>query len=167
MFVSSFDREWICVKGSLFSCWQGASYLKSVEFYDSESNSWKINGGMNYRRLGGGVGVIKLQQYDSILYGTNSASGSASASPDDIKNRSLSKLVDLWMTPISICLTGHVQTTDVCSLPFLSMIDVFFFSEKDEVPSARRLIQCEGKGNRHRQKSLLLFVRLSRFFFRW
>lgn len=73
----------------------GASYLKSVEFYDSESNSWKINGGMNYRRLGGGVGVIKLQQYDSILYGTNSASGSASASPDDIKNRSLSKLVDL------------------------------------------------------------------------
>jgi len=50
---------------------------------------------MNYRRLGGGVGVIKLQQYDSILYGTNSASGCSSTSPDDIKNRSLSKLVDL------------------------------------------------------------------------
>lgn len=47
---------------------------------------------MNYRRLGGGVGVIKVQQYDSILYGTNSNS---STSPDDIKNRSLSKLVDL------------------------------------------------------------------------
>jgi hypothetical protein len=60
--------------------------------YDSESNSWKLHGGMNYRRLGGGVGVIKVQQYDSILSGTNC---SPSTSPDDIKNRSLSKLVDL------------------------------------------------------------------------
>ncbi|CAF3382448.1 unnamed protein product [Rotaria sp. Silwood1] len=73
----------------------GASYLKSVELYDSESNSWKLHGGMNYRRLGGGVGVIKVQQYDSILYGTNSVSGSSSTSPDDSKHRSLSKLVDL------------------------------------------------------------------------
>ncbi|CAF4103058.1 unnamed protein product, partial [Rotaria magnacalcarata] len=72
----------------------GTAYLKSVELYDSESNSWKLQGGMNYRRLGGGVGVIKIQQYDSILYGNNSTSGS-SASPDDSKNRSLSKLVDL------------------------------------------------------------------------
>jgi hypothetical protein len=63
--------------------------------YDSESNSWKLHGGMNYRRLGGGVGVIKVQQYDSILYGTNLASGCSPTSPDDIKNRSLSKLVDL------------------------------------------------------------------------
>jgi hypothetical protein len=44
---------------------------------------------MNYRRLGGGVGVIKIQQYDSILHGSNSTS------PDDLKNRSLSTLVDL------------------------------------------------------------------------
>ncbi len=63
--------------------------------YDSESNSWKLHGGMNYRRLGGGVGVIKVQQYDSILSGINCISGSPSTSPDDIKNRSLSKLVDL------------------------------------------------------------------------
>jgi hypothetical protein len=63
--------------------------------YDSEGNSWKLHVGMNYRRLGGGVGVIKVQQYDSILYLTNSASGCSSTSPDDIKHRSLSKLVDL------------------------------------------------------------------------
>ncbi|CAF4621059.1 unnamed protein product [Rotaria sp. Silwood1] len=73
----------------------GAAYLKSVELYDSESNSWKLHGGMNYRRLGGGVGVIKVQQYDSILYGSNSTSNILSTSPDDLKNRSLSTLVDL------------------------------------------------------------------------
>ena len=65
-----------------------------MELYDSESNSWKLHGGMNYRRLGGGVGVIQVQQYDSILCGTLNFAG-ASTSPDDMKNRSLSKLVDL------------------------------------------------------------------------
>ena len=70
--------------------------MKSVELYDSESNSWKLHGGMNYRRLGGGVGVIKVQQYDSILYGSNPTSNNVvSTSPDDLKNRSLSTLVDL------------------------------------------------------------------------
>jgi len=69
--------------------------LKSVELYDSESNCWKLHGGMNYRRLGGGVGVIKVQQYDSILYGSNSTSTIVPTSPEDIKNRSLSTLVDL------------------------------------------------------------------------
>ncbi|CAF4211684.1 unnamed protein product, partial [Rotaria sp. Silwood2] len=73
----------------------GAAYLKSVELYDSESNSWKLHGRMNYRRLGGGVGVIKIQQYDSILYGSNSTSNILSTSPDDLKNRSLSTYVDL------------------------------------------------------------------------
>ena len=65
--------------------------MKSVELYDSDSNSWKLHGGMNYRRLGGGVGVIKVQPNDSVLYGNTSAS----LSPDDIQNRTLSKLVDL------------------------------------------------------------------------
>jgi hypothetical protein len=50
---------------------------------------------MNYRRLGGGVGVIKVQQYDSILYGSNSTSNVVPTSPDDLKNRSISTLVDL------------------------------------------------------------------------
>ena len=70
--------------------------MKSVELYDSESNSWKLHGGMNCRRLGGGVGVIKVQQHESLLYGTKFTSSlSSSISPDDIQNRSLSKLVDL------------------------------------------------------------------------
>ena len=63
--------------------------------YDNESNSWKLNGGMNYRRLGGGVGVIKIQQYDSILYASNSTSNVVPTSPDDLKGRSISTLVDL------------------------------------------------------------------------
>ncbi len=33
---------------------------------------------MNYRRWGGGVGVIKVQQYDSILYKSNSTSSDES-----------------------------------------------------------------------------------------
>ena len=75
---------------------KGAAYLKSVELYDNDSNSWKLHGGMNYRRLGGGVGVLKVQPNDSILYETNSTlTSSGSISPDDIKNRALSKLVDL------------------------------------------------------------------------
>ena len=45
----------------------GTSYLKTVEIFDAESNSWKINSSMIYRRLGGGVGTIKLQK-DSVLY---------------------------------------------------------------------------------------------------
>ncbi len=44
----------------------------------SESNSWRLHSGMNYRRWGGGVGVIKVQQYDSILYKSNSTSSDES-----------------------------------------------------------------------------------------
>ena len=50
---------------------------------------------MNYRRLGGGVGVIKIRQRDSILYESNSTFNSALLSPDDLKSRVLSTLVDL------------------------------------------------------------------------
>ena len=38
----------------------GACYLKTVEVYTPESNTWKLYDGMHYRRLGGGVGVITL-----------------------------------------------------------------------------------------------------------
>ena len=40
----------------------GTTYLKTIEVYDSEQNCWKLYGGMNYRRLGGGVGVVKMSQ---------------------------------------------------------------------------------------------------------
>ena len=42
----------------------GLNYLKSVEILDSENGSWRMcagKGNMHYRRLGGGVGVVKLQ----------------------------------------------------------------------------------------------------------
>jgi kelch-like protein 20 len=95
MAIGGFDVRRMEILGFFFSSFsfvQGAAYLKSVELYDSESNSWKLHGGMNYRRLGGGVGVIKVQQYDNTLFGGGTLS---SSSPDDLKNRSLSKLVDL------------------------------------------------------------------------
>ena len=46
----------------------GTTYLKTVEIYNAETNSWQLNGGMNYRRLGGGVGVIRLHQHDVHLW---------------------------------------------------------------------------------------------------
>jgi len=50
---------------------------------------------MNYRRLSSGVSIIKAQQYDSILYESNSTSNVILTSPDDLKNPSLSLLADL------------------------------------------------------------------------
>nr|AAW27139.1 SJCHGC06437 protein [Schistosoma japonicum] len=38
----------------------GATYLKSVELYDPDANCWSVRGSMNSRRLGGGVGVVRL-----------------------------------------------------------------------------------------------------------
>jgi len=46
----------------------GTTYLKTVEVYDPEQNCWKIYGGMNYRRLGGGVGVVKMPHPDGHLW---------------------------------------------------------------------------------------------------
>lgn len=40
----------------------GSSYLKTCEVYDVEVNCWKISCSMIYRRLGGGVGVVKMQK---------------------------------------------------------------------------------------------------------
>jgi len=50
------------VNGQLMAVggFDGACYLKTVEVYTPESNTWKLYDGMHYRRLGGGVGVITL-----------------------------------------------------------------------------------------------------------
>ncbi|KAH9402380.1 Kelch-like protein 20, partial [Tyrophagus putrescentiae] len=51
------------VNGKLYAVggFDGQTYLKTVEVYDNEANSWSLCGnGMNYRRLGGGVGVIQI-----------------------------------------------------------------------------------------------------------
>jgi len=45
----------------------GTTYLKTVEVYDPDQQIWKLNGSMMYRRLGGGVGVVKIDK-DSILF---------------------------------------------------------------------------------------------------
>lgn len=46
----------------------GTTYLKTVEVYDPEQNCWKLYGGMNYRRLGGGVGVVRMPQQEVQLW---------------------------------------------------------------------------------------------------
>ena len=41
----------------------GVNYLKTVEILDCENGNWRLcsgAGNMHYRRLGGGVGVVKL-----------------------------------------------------------------------------------------------------------
>lgn len=50
----------------------GANYLKSVEIFDPEQQQWKQCSSMIYRRLGGGVGVVKLDR-DSILLNNKSS----------------------------------------------------------------------------------------------
>eukprot|EP00096_Caligus_rogercresseyi_P007352 TRINITY_DN2518_c0_g2_i1.p1 TRINITY_DN2518_c0_g2~~TRINITY_DN2518_c0_g2_i1.p1 ORF type:complete len:606 (-),score=177.56 TRINITY_DN2518_c0_g2_i1:164-1981(-) len=55
------------VNGQLYAVggFDGTTYLKTVEVFDQEANNnWKICGSMNYRRLGGGVGVVKMPQVD-------------------------------------------------------------------------------------------------------
>ncbi|VDP92372.1 unnamed protein product [Echinostoma caproni] len=51
----------------------GATYLKTVELYDPEANCWLLRGSMNSRRLGGGVGVVRLANATWNL-GLNSSS---------------------------------------------------------------------------------------------
>ncbi len=50
------------VNGQLYAVggFDGTTYLKTVELYERESAAWRHSGNMNYRRLGGGVGVAKL-----------------------------------------------------------------------------------------------------------
>ena len=43
----------------------GSTYLKTIEVYDPETNQWRLCGSMNYRRLGGGVGVIRMPQHET------------------------------------------------------------------------------------------------------
>ena len=53
----------------------GVNYLKTVEIFNHNSSNWILcgnTGSMHYRRLGGGVGVVKLKQpfaYDRKVVG--------------------------------------------------------------------------------------------------
>lgn len=46
----------------------GSTYLKTVEVYDADSNCWRLTGHMNSRRLGGGVGVVRLAQHEPSVF---------------------------------------------------------------------------------------------------
>lgn len=46
----------------------GSTYLKTVEVYDAESNCWRLCGHMNSRRLGGGVGVVRLAHHEPVFW---------------------------------------------------------------------------------------------------
>ena len=56
------------VNGQLLAVggFDGNTYLKTIEVFDPVSNQWKLYGGMNYRRLGGGVGVVQLPLSDAF-----------------------------------------------------------------------------------------------------
>uniref|UniRef100_A0A1I7WPW9 Kelch repeat protein n=1 Tax=Heterorhabditis bacteriophora TaxID=37862 RepID=A0A1I7WPW9_HETBA len=43
----------------------GTTYLKTVEVFDPDGNQWRHHGCMNYRRLGGGVGVVRMPHSES------------------------------------------------------------------------------------------------------
>ena len=50
------------MNGQLFAVggFDGTTYLKTIEVFDHEANNWKLCGSMNFRRLGGGVGVVRM-----------------------------------------------------------------------------------------------------------
>lgn len=58
------------VNGLLYAVggFDGTAYLKTIEVYDSEQNQWKLCGCMNYRRLGGGVGVMRAPQTENYIW---------------------------------------------------------------------------------------------------
>ncbi|VDK47382.1 unnamed protein product [Anisakis simplex] len=69
-------NEWVglaVVNGQLYAVggFDGTTYLKTVEVYDRELNQWRQSGCMTYRRLGGGVGVVRLAN-DHTLPSSNS-----------------------------------------------------------------------------------------------
>lgn len=45
----------------------GSTYLKTIEVYDPEKNQWCLCGSMNYRRLGGGVGVVRIPHLETYF----------------------------------------------------------------------------------------------------
>lgn len=58
------------VNGQLYAVggFDGTAYLKTIEGYDPETNQWKLCGCMNYRRLGGGVGVMRAPQTENYMW---------------------------------------------------------------------------------------------------
>lgn len=68
--LSYFQVGLAVVNGLLYAVggFDGTAYLKTIEVYDSEQNQWKLCGCMNYRRLGGGVGVMRAPQTENYIW---------------------------------------------------------------------------------------------------
>lgn len=68
--LSNFQVGLAVVNGQLYAVggFDGTAYLKTIEFYDTEQNQWRLCGSMNYRRLGGGVGVMKAPQTENRIW---------------------------------------------------------------------------------------------------
>lgn len=58
------------VNGQLYAVggFDGTAYLKTIEVYDPDQNQWRLCGAMNYRRLGGGVGVMRAPQTENYFW---------------------------------------------------------------------------------------------------
>lgn len=58
------------VNGQLYAVggFDGTAYLKTIEVYDTDQNQWRLCGAMNYRRLGGGVGVMRAPQTENYFW---------------------------------------------------------------------------------------------------
>ena len=69
-FFREFQVGLAVVNGQLFAVggFDGTTYLKTIEVYDKEANNWKLCGSMNCRRLGGGVGVVKMPHTDAHFW---------------------------------------------------------------------------------------------------
>ncbi|KAI1236499.1 hypothetical protein IHE44_0014749 [Lamprotornis superbus] len=77
------------VNGQLMAVggFDGTTYLKTIEVFDPDANTWRLYGGMNYRRLGGGVGVIKMTHCESHIWVQVSSANSGTHSYSCWKGR--------------------------------------------------------------------------------
>lgn len=72
----------------------GTTYLKTCEIFDPDTNVWKLSGSMIYRRLGGGVGVVKMTKEASTGCMNNSLNESRTQST----NMSITSKMKLFFT---------------------------------------------------------------------
>jgi hypothetical protein len=70
LYNSLFQVGLAVVNGQLYAVggFDGTAYLKTIEVYDTDQNQWRLCGAMNYRRLGGGVGVMRAPQTENYFW---------------------------------------------------------------------------------------------------
>jgi hypothetical protein len=108
-----------------------------------ESNTWKINSSMIYRRLGGGVGTIKLQK-DSVLYNltpnilnvtpNNNQQQQQQQQTRQFNNAPSSNVVNL-NTQVLTANHGNAQRPSTTSLPANSYLTNNLTASNNSVPN--------------------------------